>query len=181
MGFGRQYNRGVTEKQHPLVKQFAESAKSMGAAVCAGKSFAVARLPKGTLEIRVDARPHHATHLLWTIRRKIVAQLDSAPVHEKLGLRAALRGADMLLRATFEKPARGKESNKELMSSTTKKRLRCALFAVGWSLVGISRHRRLLVPVARLAVGGSLDGRRVRGRYGVPVGRQRIEHLSCYD
>ena len=41
-------------------------------------------------------------NLLWTIRRKIVAQLDSAPPERQAGLRAALRGIDMLLRRNFD-------------------------------------------------------------------------------
>jgi hypothetical protein len=41
------------KKQHPLVKRFVRNAKRRGAGVYAGKSFAVARFPKGTLEIRV--------------------------------------------------------------------------------------------------------------------------------
>jgi hypothetical protein len=80
----------------------------MGAAVCEGKSFAVARLPRGILEIRVDVKNHHATHLLWQLCRKIVSQLDSAPVEKRAGLRAALRGIDSVLRATFENRVGGR-------------------------------------------------------------------------
>jgi hypothetical protein len=38
---------------------------------------------------------------LSKIRRRIVAQLESAPPEERAGLRAALRGIDLLLRAIF--------------------------------------------------------------------------------
>jgi hypothetical protein len=40
--------------------------------------------------------------LLWTIRRRIVSQLESAPVEGRAGLRAALRGIDLLLRTVFD-------------------------------------------------------------------------------
>jgi hypothetical protein len=40
--------------------------------------------------------------LLWTVRRRILAQLDTAPVDKLVSLRAALRGIDALLRAVFE-------------------------------------------------------------------------------
>jgi hypothetical protein len=40
--------------------------------------------------------------LIWTIRRRIVAQLESAPTERQAGLRAALRGIDMLLRTNFD-------------------------------------------------------------------------------
>jgi hypothetical protein len=101
----------VTEKkQHPLVRRFVANAERKSVAVYAGKSFAIARLPKGTLEIRVDGKHHHATHLLWQIRRCIVAQLESAHVEKRAGLRAALRGVDMLLRATFENRKSGRDA-----------------------------------------------------------------------
>jgi hypothetical protein len=40
--------------------------------------------------------------LIWTIRRRIVSQLETAPVGKKAGLRAALRGIDLLLRTNFD-------------------------------------------------------------------------------
>jgi len=43
--------------------------------------------------------------ILWQIRRQIVAQLTTAPMEKKAGLRAALRGVDWLLRAVFENRA----------------------------------------------------------------------------
>ncbi len=46
--------------------------------------------------------------LLWKIRRRIVAQLDSAPTEKRAGLRAALRGVDALLRAVFENRVGGR-------------------------------------------------------------------------
>lgn len=46
--------------------------------------------------------------LLWTIRRRIVSQLESAPVEGRAGLRAALRGVDMLLRANFDNRVAGR-------------------------------------------------------------------------
>jgi hypothetical protein len=42
------------------------------------------------------------TTLLWKLRRRIVTQLDAAPVEKRVGLRAALRGVDTILRAIFE-------------------------------------------------------------------------------
>ena len=42
------------------------------------------------------------TLLAWRVRRKIVALLDSAPLEKRAGLRAALRGIDMLLRTNFD-------------------------------------------------------------------------------
>ena len=42
------------------------------------------------------------TKLIWTIRRRIVAQLESAPAEKRAGLRAALRGIDLLLRTNFD-------------------------------------------------------------------------------
>ena len=39
---------------------------------------------------------------LWTLRRRLVSQLDTAPIEKRAGLRSALRGDDLLLRATFE-------------------------------------------------------------------------------
>ena len=41
--------------------------------------------------------------LLWQIRRKIVAQLKVAPFEKQAGLRASLRGIDILLRATISR------------------------------------------------------------------------------
>jgi hypothetical protein len=40
--------------------------------------------------------------LLWKIRRKIVTQLENAPLEKQAGLRASLRGIDMLLRRNFD-------------------------------------------------------------------------------
>jgi hypothetical protein len=42
------------------------------------------------------------TKVIWTIRRRIVAQLESAPAEKRAGLRAALRGIDLLLRTNFD-------------------------------------------------------------------------------
>ena len=42
------------------------------------------------------------TKVIWTVRRRIVAQLESAPAEERAGLRAALRGIDLLLRTNFD-------------------------------------------------------------------------------
>ena len=42
------------------------------------------------------------TKLIWKIRRRIVAQLESAPTERQAGLRAALRGIDLLLRTNFD-------------------------------------------------------------------------------
>ena len=42
------------------------------------------------------------TKVIWTIRRRIVAQLESALVGKQAGLRAALRGIDLLLRTNFD-------------------------------------------------------------------------------
>jgi hypothetical protein len=39
---------------------------------------------------------------IWTIRRRIVSQLETAPVEKRAGLRAALRGIDLLLRTNFD-------------------------------------------------------------------------------
>jgi hypothetical protein len=47
--------------------------------------------------------------LLWTIRRQIVEQLESAPIEKRAALRAALRGLDMLLRVTFENRKSGRD------------------------------------------------------------------------
>ena len=41
-------------------------------------------------------------NFIWAIRRRIVAQLESAPAERRAGLRAALRGVDMLLRTNFD-------------------------------------------------------------------------------
>ena len=41
-------------------------------------------------------------NFIWAIRRRIVAQLETAPVGKRAGLRAALRGIDMLLRTNFD-------------------------------------------------------------------------------
>jgi hypothetical protein len=41
-------------------------------------------------------------NIIWTIRRRIVAQLESAPVEKRAGLLAALRGIDLLLRTNFD-------------------------------------------------------------------------------
>ena len=46
--------------------------------------------------------PELQMQLLWQIRRKIVAQLDSAPLEKQAALRASLRGIDMLLRRNFD-------------------------------------------------------------------------------
>ncbi len=46
--------------------------------------------------------------LLWKIRHRIVGQLESAPPEKRAGLRAALRGIDLLLRATFENRSGGR-------------------------------------------------------------------------
>ena len=46
---------------------------------------------------------------LWLIRRRIVAQLESAPVEKRAGLRAAVRGVDLLLRAIFENHIGGQD------------------------------------------------------------------------
>lgn len=54
------------------------------------------------------------TILLWKLRRQFREQLDSAPVEKRAGLRAALRGVDMLLRLNFDNRAGGRwnvESN----------------------------------------------------------------------
>jgi hypothetical protein len=40
--------------QHPLVRRFAANAQRKGVGIYAGKSFAVARFPKGWIELRVD-------------------------------------------------------------------------------------------------------------------------------
>jgi hypothetical protein len=45
---------------------------------------------------------------LWHIRRRIVAELESASVERRAGLRAALRGLDSLLKAVFESRTRGR-------------------------------------------------------------------------
>lgn len=42
------------------------------------------------------------TTFIWTIRRRIVAQLESAPAEKRAGLHAALRGIDLLLRTNFD-------------------------------------------------------------------------------
>jgi hypothetical protein len=42
------------------------------------------------------------TKVIWKIRRRIVAQLEGAPVERRAGLRAALRGIDLLLRTNFD-------------------------------------------------------------------------------
>lgn len=41
-------------------------------------------------------------NLLWKVRRRIVAQLECAPVEKRAGLRAALRGIDLLLRMNLD-------------------------------------------------------------------------------
>lgn len=38
---------------------------------------------------------------LWQLRRKFEAQLRSVPFEKQAGLKAALRGIDMLMRATL--------------------------------------------------------------------------------
>lgn len=38
------------------------------------------------------------TQLLWQVRRRITAQLESAPPEKQAGLRASLRGIDLVLR-----------------------------------------------------------------------------------
>lgn len=40
--------------------------------------------------------------VLWKVRRRIVAQLDSAPVEQRAQLRAPLRGIDLLLLEVVE-------------------------------------------------------------------------------
>ena len=48
---------GKRQQQEPLVRKFAENAKRQGAAVYAGKSFAVAQWEDGKrAEIRVDKK-----------------------------------------------------------------------------------------------------------------------------
>jgi hypothetical protein len=39
---------------------------------------------------------------IFTFRRRIVSQLETAPVGKRVGLRAALRGIDLLLRTNFD-------------------------------------------------------------------------------
>ena len=46
--------------------------------------------------------------LLWQLRRRIVTQLENAPVEERAGLRAALRGIDLLLRTNLDYKAGGR-------------------------------------------------------------------------
>jgi hypothetical protein len=46
--------------------------------------------------------------LIWTVRRRIVAQLESAPLGKRAGLRAALREIDLLLRTNFDKRRGGR-------------------------------------------------------------------------
>jgi len=48
------------------------------------------------------------TKVIWTIRRRIVAQLESASVEKRAGLRAAQRGIDLLLRVNFDSRANGR-------------------------------------------------------------------------
>jgi len=45
--------------------------------------------------------------LVWRIRRRIVAHLESAPLEKKAGLRAALRGIDLLLRTGIDSRRHG--------------------------------------------------------------------------
>ena len=41
-------------------------------------------------------------NFIWAIRHRIVTQLECAPVGKRAGLRAALRGIDLLLRTNFD-------------------------------------------------------------------------------
>lgn len=47
--------------------------------------------------------------LLWQLRRRIVAHLENAPMERRAGLRAALRGLDLLLRSVFENRQDGRK------------------------------------------------------------------------
>lgn len=42
------------------------------------------------------------TYLAWRVPRRIVAQLATAPEEKRAGLRAALKGIDLLLRTNFD-------------------------------------------------------------------------------
>jgi hypothetical protein len=41
-------------------------------------------------------------NFIWAIRRRVVTQLETAPTERQAGLRAALRGIDLLLRTNFD-------------------------------------------------------------------------------
>jgi hypothetical protein len=46
---------------------------------------------------------------LWQLRRRIVSRLETAPMERRAGLRASLRGIDLVLRAVIEKRVGGQD------------------------------------------------------------------------